>query len=729
MADLGTALAAWRSGNPRRALAEALAACGHATQSLELFNLIAELYRELEDPAASMEYLRRATALAPNDAAAQRRLANAEFEAGFDAASIASYRRSLELDPGNVRAHNNLGRVLERTSDRIGAAACYRTALTLDENYAVAHNNLGNVLAASGRAPDALTRYQRALALRPDFVEAWHNCAKTWLSLRNAGEALACVDRALALRPAFAEGWYLRGEVLSELERCEEARSSCEGAIALRPDFHEAVYARANLRRGMGDRQGAVAGFREALRINPEFEAARIAAALAEIPALPWTAAEAVASQAALRDALTRLDKEFELQPCKDATAMVGAVQPFYLAYQQRDNRELLEHHGRICATAMNAWRQAQALYSNVSPRSDPAKPRVGFVCAQIGNHSVYTAITRGWLQRLDPSRFRVDVYHLGATADAETDSTRATADHFEQGPRTTQQWAETILRRRLDILIYPEVGMDQTTLQLASLRLARIQAAAWGHPVTSGLPTLDYYLSAEAFEPPDGDLHYSERLVRLPQLGVYYEPPAPAGDMPTPKSVGAGGPVLVCAGTPFKYAPEHDVALVDIAKRLGRCQFHFFTYRDGALSRRLLARLHEAFSAAGLDGGDFLFLRPWALPAEFHRILASADLLLDTIGFSGFNTVMQALECGLPVVTCRGQFMRGRLGSGILESLSLANLVADDPAAYVGTAVSLAQDAAAHTLVRQQIKDRLPRAYRDRSSIEGLENFLLNVA
>jgi predicted O-linked N-acetylglucosamine transferase (SPINDLY family) len=736
MPDLNTALAIWKGGNPEKALAEALAAHANGAPPLELdlLNLIAELYQTLKNPAAAADYLRRATAIVPNDAAAYRRLANAEFAAGSSAASIASYRRSLELEPRNVRAHNNLGQVLERSGDRTGAAACYRAALALDETYAIAHHNLGNLLAASGQTHDALERYRRAVALRPEFVEAWHNCAKIWMSMKYAAEALSSIDRALSLRPAFAEGWYLRAEVLAQLERSEEAQTSCRRAISLRPDFHEAVYALANLRRGAGDCRGAVAGFREALRINPDYAAARIAAALAEIPALPWSAAEIDLSRAAVRAALAELDGELEIHACEDAPALVGAVQPFYLAYQDRDNRELLEQHGRLCSNSMVKWQLREGLDSAGSPRKARVKIRIAVVSAQILRHSVYMAITRGWLERLDRSRFAIDVYHLGGQTDAETESARTIAEHFEQGPRTTRQWAQTIIEQRPDVVLYPEVGMDQVTLQLAAMRLARTQAAAWGHPVTSGLPTVDYYLSAEAFEPPDGNLHYSERLVRLPRLGVYYEPPAETPSDPPLEAAAtdrgdAGGPMLVCAGTPFKYAPEHDAVLVEIARRLGLCRFHFFTYRDGSLSRRLLARLHQAFSAAGLDGADYLVLQPWASASEFHRILRSADVFLDTIGFSGFNTVMQALECHLPVVTCRGRFMRGRLGSGIMERVTLSRLVAEDPARYVDLVVSLAEDSTARSRLREELREKLPLAYRDPSAIEGLERFLLSVA
>jgi len=737
--NFNSALILSRNAGPRAALAEAVSAYEQGANSFDLLTLIGELHISLEDPAAATEFFRRAVASSPHDAAAYRRLAGAEFSAGFGAASIASYRRALELEPGNVRAYNNLGRVLQQAGDWHAAADCYRRALALDEAYPVAHNNLANVLAAFGQTDGALARYQRAVALRSDFVEAWVGCAKTLLALGRAAEALTCSDRAIVLRPAFAEAWFVRGEALNALDRCAEALTCCERALALRPDHPEALFARAHLRRGMGDHRGAVAGFREALRVKPDYAAARLGAVMAEIPALPLTTEESAESRLAFGRALAALDAHLRIDPAVDATALVGALQPFYLAYQDEDNRDLLGHHGRLCTRLMTDWQHRAALapIAPITPiaalpsgQSHRDKRRIAIISAQIADHSVYQAITHGWLERLDRRRFVVDVFHLGRSADALTQAARGMVDHFEQGPHSTREWAAAILDRRPDVVIYPEVGMDQTTLQLACLRLARTQLLAWGHPQTSGLPTLDYYVSAEAFEPADGAAHYTEQLIRLPNLGVYYERFTGAENaLPTIPQDDGTGPSFVCAGTPFKYLPQHDTVLVDIARRLGRCRFHFFSYRDGALSRRLLHRLHEAFAAAGLDGNDYLVLQPWMSRPAFHEFLRTADLYLDTIGFSGFNTVMQALECGLLVVSCRGRFQRGRLGSGILERLSLPGLVADSVRAYIDLVVSLAESGAARMQVRERLRANLPNAYRDQSSVEALQRFLWDVA
>jgi protein O-GlcNAc transferase len=338
----------------------------------------------------------------------------------------------------------------------------------------------------------------------------------------------------------------------------------------------------------------------------------------------------------------------------------------------------------------------------------------------------VYQAITRGWLRAFDRSRFELELLHLGSQHDADSAAAATSADYHQQGERSPLEWSRLISARAPDVILYPEVGMDAITLQLASQRLAPVQIAAWGHPQTTGLPTIDYFLSAAAFEPPGAQDHYVERLVLLPNLGCYYDPDVvPAAAPSGPEPMRGSRVRLVCAGSPFKYAPQHDQVLVEIARQAPHAELHFFSYQDEVLAARLRARLEAAFRAAGLEPSASLVWQPWRDPARFHEFLRGADLLLDTLGFSGFNTVAQALGCGLPVVTQRGRFMRGRFGAALVAHLSLDELAVDTPEEYVERVVSLARDPARRRALRQTIQTNLPRLYRDASSSEYLQDFL----
>jgi predicted O-linked N-acetylglucosamine transferase (SPINDLY family) len=188
--------------------------------------------------------------------------------------------------------------------------------------------------------------------------------------------------------------------------------------------------------------------------------------------------------------------------------------------------------------------------------------------------------------------------------------------------------------------------------------------------------------------------------------------------------------PILLCPGTPFKYAPEHDKVLVEIARRLGACQFVFFAYlRSPPLAEALRARIARAFAAAGLNADDFLVMVPWHLTPWFFGLMQRADVFLDTIGFSGFNTAIQAIECGLPVVTMEGKFMRGRLASGILRTMEMDELVAANTDAYVDIAVRLAGDGAYRAATRQRIARQRHLLFDDIETVREFEKFLTQVA
>jgi predicted O-linked N-acetylglucosamine transferase (SPINDLY family) len=342
----------------------------------------------------------------------------------------------------------------------------------------------------------------------------------------------------------------------------------------------------------------------------------------------------------------------------------------------------------------------------------------------------VWHAIVKGWLRHLDRNQIDLQVFYTESIQDEETLFARSRASHFEQGKKDFTEWVKLILGRQLDVLIYPEIGMDPMTVKLASLRLAPKQMAAWGHPLTTGLPSIDYYLSAEDFEPEAAQQHYTERLIALPHLGCcYYSQPVTALS-PDLAALGidADLPLLVCPGASFKYSPRHDRIFPEIAKRLARCQLVFFTLEPRYLTEMLKQRLKRVFADAGLDFEKYVVFIPKQPRPKFHGLLRRADVFLDTLGFSGFNTAMQALECGLPMVTHKGRFMRGRFGSGILQRMGLPELTTSSEDDYIQLAVKLVEDVDLRQSMSARIVASRSALYEDLGPVKMLQEFLLNI-
>lgn len=751
---------ALQAGHPADAAAAIEAALAVDAKSAQARNNLGEAYRQLgrlEDAAAQ---LRQALALAPDFADAHFNLAMVLRRLGKLEEAADGFRRAFAASPAMAEAQMRLGETLNMLGRSVEAIAAHEAAIALKPDYAEAHNALGLALRDAGRLDDALAACQRAVAHDPRLMlarfnagnllrekgfleeaaaayraaielepgglaEAHNNLGNVLKDLGRADEALDCYRRALALKPDFAETVFNAAYLLRERGRLAEAAEAFRNLLEARPAMAEAHCELGNALKGMGDTAGAVASYRRALELDADYAEARWALAMSQLPMLAETEAEAAESRTRFDAELAALERWVEERGAEALARAVGSQQPFYLAYQEADHRERLARYGRLCARLMGTWQEAAGFAR--AARVTRAETRIGVVSNHVHDHSVWNAIVKGWLQGLDRNRYDLRLYHLGRTHDVETALARTLVAHYAFGKSDILEWVPLLLDHQLDVLIYPEVGMDPLTAKLASMRLAPVQAATWGHPITTGLPTMDYFLSADALEPAGAEAHYSERLVRLPGLGCSY---APLTAAPAPADLAAlgireGVPVLLCPGTPFKYTPRHDAVLAAIARRLGECQLVFFTPGHAPeLMARLRARLARGFAAAGLDFERYGVFVPWQNRPAFYGLMAQADVFLDTLGFSGFNTAMQALECGLPIAAYEGRFLRGRLTSGILRRMGLDELVATDEAGYIEIAVRLATDAAWWGEMRKRIEEGRAALYHDKAPVRGLEKF-----
>ena len=426
-----------------------------------------------------------------------------------------SLKRAVTLKPDVAEAHNDLGNVLGAQGKFVQAAACFERAAVLKPDFADAHYNRGLALGNLGRFDDAAKCFQRALALNPQSALAHVHLGHALRELGRRAEAVAHYRRAAALMPNFAGAHNNLANALMELGQTEEALAHFDRALALAPDFAPAHYNRGIALRGQSRFTEAAASFERAAAIKPDFLQAKLAACVARLPILYENEPEIAARRADYAACLRALRDEVERSATPgDLADAVGAHQPFYLAYQGLNDRDLQAIYGAMVCRAMAA-RYGQA---KLPAPPEPGEPvRVAIVSGFFRHHSNWKIPIKGWLSQLDRRRFRLFGYYTADEGDAETEAAAALCERFVRGPLALDAWRQAILADAPHVIIYPEVGMDRVSAQLAAQRLAPVQCNAWGHPDTSGFPTLDYYLSSDLMEPPDGAQHYTERLVRLP--------------------------------------------------------------------------------------------------------------------------------------------------------------------------------------------------------------------
>ena len=636
---------------------------------------------------------------------------------------------------------------LHRDGRLDAAAALYREILSdLPRDFDATHL-LGVVALQQGEFDAAQRLIHAALGMNPHDTSAMANLGTSYLRIGQLESALQWFELALRLEPDSQTAKTNVGTALDAMgRRRDTVPRSPLSSIAPGPEVAGAgpsphvlaAYGSALLSNGLYDE--AIEQFERAVELDGTNLSFRWTLAIARLKPIYTSEFDLEVSRSAFAKALEEIESWYRRsEDIKEPFRAVGVSQPFYLAYQPFSNRELLSQYGALCSSWMTTLPPdiSGAGRRSGTRGADRAhgRLRIGIASAHLHQHSVWNAITRGWVCNIDRAHFELYLFKLDVTSDRETEMARGAVTHFEDRPNDLPGWIRTISSQDLDVLIYPEIGMHPLTLQLASLRLAPVQAAAWGHPETTGLPTMDLYISADSFEPVNASENYVEELVRLPNLGVYVEPLAPAISNPSLGSLNLprNEPLLLCPGAPFKYSPLYDDVWAQIARRLRRKLFRrggggrlvFFRSGSDMTDRILERRLRAVFEKADIGFDEHVSIIPTLDRSRFFGLMRQSALMLDTLGFSGFNTALQAIECDLPVLAFEGEFMRGRLASAIMRRLDLPELVATTTEDFVQKALELARDPGRRKKIRAKIIERRDALFHDMAPVRALERHL----
>lgn len=523
------------------------------------------------------------------------------------------------------------------------------------------------------------------------------------------------------------------GNILRRRGRFTEALAAFDSAIAIRPD-PLALLSRARVLRKLERHREALDTAAEAVARDPSQFSARLFECVAQIRAVPASAADMDADRAAYAERLEALAADVAAASEAEranAAGAVGLVQPFYLTYQARDDRALQETYGRMMCRLMAARhpRHARPLPPRRRAAGEPV--RVGLVSRFLmSTHAVWRVPTSGWIRAIDRERFRLHAY--------VTDDARAVVPQDEalfhvvrRGRKSVAEWAEIIARDELDVLLFPEFGMDPVALPLGALRLAPFQATTWAHPTTSGMPTIDAFLSSALMEPEEADASYTEALVRLPNLSFTPQRQRTAWQRVDRAVLGLSERDVLywCSQSLYKYHPAHDGIFPKIAREVPHARFVFSAKYAGRSAEIFAARMERVFAEHGLDAARHCVFRHGIPKAEYMGLCAQADVFLDSVGWSGCNTTFDVLEFDVPVVTLPSGLMRGRHTAAILAMMGMADGLAADEADYVARAARLGLDADWRLDVSERIGAAKHRLYGDLSPVRALEALLERAA
>jgi predicted O-linked N-acetylglucosamine transferase (SPINDLY family) len=663
----------------------------------------------------AVDLIRRAIALDHAQAVFHSNLGLGYAALGNVQEAMACYREAMRLQPGYANVHNNLGAMLHRQGRLAEAEACFREAVRLQPDYAGGLSNLGAVCKATGRIDEAIACYRQALRSNPDFADAHNNLGTALLSQGRIVEAMACYQHALRLKPDYADAHNNLGAVFQRQGRLAEAVACCREAVRLRPNLAAAHKNLATYLQELGDSSEALACLERARALAPD-DGLKIRAVLA-LPIIYPSTEEIARQRRRVEAALVQLHTEN--LSVVDPMESVGAT-AFELAYQGLNDRDLQ-------AGLAGIYIRATPSLTYMAPRcARPAaatgRPlRIGFLSRFFHSHTI-GRLNLGLIRQLPRTDFRVVLLRPPGKDDPMAKSIQESADAVVPLPEHLDQARQRIADQQLDVLFYTDIGMDPFTYFLAFARLAPVQCVTWGHPVTTGIPAIDYFISSDLLETDQAEQHYSEKLVRLKTLSTYYYRPVLPPQMKDRTAFGlpSDAHIYGCPQSLFKLHPAFDGLLGAILQRDPKGILVLISGKHTSWDNLLRQR----FARTMPDVLDRVHFLPRMSHEDFLSLNAACDVVLDPIHFGGGNTAYEAFALGVPIVTWSSAFLRGRITLALYKKMNVMDCVASNANEYVELAVRLGTEPDFRDAMRNKILASNDALYEDAGAVDELGTF-----
>lgn len=592
------------------------------------------------------------------------------------------------------------GNALAAAGDLMGAEAAFADAVMRDGNYADAHFRLALARRQLGKLAEARDAAMRVVNVAPALTDGWMLLAPLQAELGDIDTAANSYRRALALDPSRVEAWYALGALQAETFRFAEARQSLDQVLQRMPQ-HEAAR---NLQGFVLAELGETAAARDVLAVEvAPPSAARVLRRALLLPQVYRDADDLQVCRERYAQSLSALAQD-SAHWCADPADVLRLSQTnFLLAYQGRDDRELQSRYADLLHGLIARARPDLQDPANLPP-SRGARIKVVFVSSFFRQCTIGHYF-RSWVEQLDADRFERVVIHTGWQLDEFARGLAHRCDRLLLGRGSALQVAEAIRAQQADVVIYPEIGMGTTNYLLANMRLARVQCAGWGHPVTTGSREIDVFFSCAQMEPEGGAAHYRERLMLLPGIGTSYAQPAAVAGLPRETfGFASDRHLYLCPQSLFKVHPENDAVYLDLMAADEKAVIVFFQASAPAVTRDFADRLSRQMAARGISPRGQIKFLPRMDEAGFRATLSMADVVLDTLHWSGGNTSLDALSVGAPILTLPGAFMRGRQTQAMLRTAGVPELIVGDRSQLVAQATALAADGNAQQWLRQRL-------------------------
>jgi len=575
------------------------------------------------------------------------------------------YHQILKENPNHPDALNLSGLIAHQTGNNVKAADLINKAILNNPKNPDYYYNLGIVLSTLGQWKEAIQAYRQTLCKEPDYFEALNNLGNILREHGNTENAIKIYNKALTLKPDCAEVWNNLGNVLKENGQIENAIENYKKAIQIKPDYAEAWN---NLGSSLFEQnrfKDAIEHYKHALKLKSDY-------------------AEAWDNLGGILEVIGEFKPAIEScrQALKHKPDYIKAFSNllYLLSYNVLCSpTEILEEHQNW--DCIHGEKYKTHAFSHTKSKNPNKRLRIGYVSPDFRKHAL-SFFFEPILKNHDRSRVEVYCYSTIEMSDKEV--------------------AQKIYDDEIDILIDLAGHTAKNRLTIFTYKPAPIQATYLGYCNTSGLKSMDYWITDTVLHPESTVELAVEEIIRLQRCWICYQPPADAPEI-IPETHAINIITFGSFNNLSKLSHEVVRCWSLLLKEVSNSRLVLKTRQlaDPFIQERIITQ----FAQHGINSDQLILLPDTPLyMADYNKI----DIALDTFPRSGGVTTADALWMGVPVITLAGQRYIERQGASILNAINLDELITSTPEEYITRAVTLAKDYKRRVELKTSLRERM---------------------
>ena len=359
----------------------------------------------------------------------------------------------------------------------------------------------------------------------------------------------------------------------------------------------------------------------------------------------------------------------------------------FNLSYDQYEN---LEINTKIVQILRKIYPEVNQNFKNKSTDKLNEKIKIGFISEFFSNHTI-AKLFKGIIFNLDKNKFEPFIFHSYKTE--KSPIFQEFINHEINSDlknivlsKNFQKNIEEIQRTNLDIIFFPDIGMSSEFYYLSFIRFAKTQITSWGHPITTGNHSIDYFLSSKLLETENSQKKFSEKLILSDYLPMYFYKPKILKKLLDDQMIKKN--VYFCSQNLMKFHPHFDEIIAKILRKDKKAKILFIKDKSEILSKKIIDRFKKN---SLIDFDRINFLGKMSVE-EYINLCGSSSVLLDTLYFGAGNSFHESMFYGTPTVSMPTENLKSRIVLGAYKQMQIENPpIVNSIDDYVETSVDIA--------------------------------------